>query len=469
MTRTLAFVLLGLVAACAVRPPAATGPTPPRVDDLEEAIARGCFRCLEQVYDVAQARGAPAHAFEAAALLVLRSKELGLPFQAWLERVRTLAAASGASPLVLAILEAAPVDPLTDREGSLNVGGRARARAAVSGWRQDLRTASGSEPFRAYLELSLICAFQGAPERETSVAGTPWPQAPLVRYRIGICASSYGQTLAELRAGDDSFVDADLALGRYALEDATRPDQDEALRRFRSALAMFPASPAIATTLGLLYQAREEWEQALTAFDAALAGSPGNADASMGRTVSLSNLNRREEAVDTATRMIDAGQWFVGEALYWRAWNKLQLNQVASARSDADRARTMVANAPMFVLSGMIDWRLRRLESAEEEFQKALTMDFGQCEAAHYMGIVRAERARLPEATAALMQARQCYDLSLTLRREAIDKILGGPATAAAKTRETARHERAIKDIEGRRQEVVQGLQAVERAGATAP
>jgi hypothetical protein len=59
------------------------------------------------------------------------------------------------------------------------------------------------------------------------------------------------------------------------------------------------------------------------------------------------------------------------------------------ARADADRARSLIANASMFVLSGMIDWRLRRLETAEEEFQRALTMDFGQCEAAHYMGIVR--------------------------------------------------------------------------------
>jgi tetratricopeptide (TPR) repeat protein len=467
VTRALAFVMIGFAAGCAARLPVATAPASPRVDDLAEAIARGCFRCLEQAYDVAQARGARAHAFEAAALLVLRSKELGLPFQPWLERVRTLAAANPSSPLVLAILEAAPMDPLTDREASLNVGGRAKARAAVPGWRQDLQTASGSDAFRAYLELSLICGFQGAPERDTSVAARAWPQAPLVRYRIGTCSSSYGQTLTVLRAGDDAYVDADLALGRYALGDGTRPDQDEALRRFQSALSGFPNSPAIANTLGLLHQTREEWEQALMAFDAALAESPGNADASMGRTVSLSNLSRRKEAIDTATQMIDAGQWFVGEALYWRAWNELQLNQVAVARNDADRARTMVANAPMFVLSGMIDWRLRRLESAEEEFQKALTMDFGQCEAAHYMGIVRAERARLPEATAALMQARQCYDLSLTLRREAIDKILGGSASEAAKARETARQERAIKDIEGRRQEVLQGLQAVERAGAS--
>ena len=464
MTRLLGFVLVVFLVGCAARPPVAGAPPPLRVDDLAAAISHGCYRCLEQAYDVAQARGVPTLAFEAAALLVLRSKELGLPFEPWLERVRALSAANGSSTVVLAIVEAAPVDPLTDREASLNVGGRAKARAAVPGWRQELQTASGSAAFRAYLEASLVCAFQGAPEREASLAATAWPPAPLVQYRIGTCASTYGQRLAALRASDEELVDADLALGRYALEDGTNPDQDEALRRFQSALSAFPNSPAIATTLGLLHQAREEWPQALAAFDAALAESPRHVDAAMGRTISLSNLGRREEAIDTATRMIEAGQWFVGEALYWRAWNELQLSQLTAARSDADRARTMVANAPMFVLSGIIDWRLRRLDTAEDDFQRALTMDFGQCEAAHYMGVVRAERARLPEAAAALTQARQCYDLSLTLRREAIDKILGGPATAAAKARETARQERAIKDIEGRRVEVLQGLDAVERA-----
>jgi len=462
-------VLTFAIGACVPRRTVAVVPAPPPVEDLVAAIGHGCYRCLEQAYDVAQARGVRPLAFEAAALLVLRSKELGLSYAPWLERVRALAAADGSSALVLAIVDAAPVDPLTDREASLNVGGRAKARAAVPGWRQDLQTASGSEAFRAYLEVSLICSFQGAPERETSLAAARWPEAPLVQYRIGSCASSHGKTLTELRAGDEAFVDADLALGRFALDNGASPDQDEALRRFQSALSAFPNSPAIATTLGLLHQAREEWPQALTTFDAALAESPGHVDASLGRTISLSNLGRREEAIDTATRMIVAGQWFVGEALYWRAWNELQLNQLTAARNDANRALTMVANAPMFVLSGLIDWRLRRLDTAEEEFQRALTMDFGQCEAAQYLGVVRAERANLPEATAALMQARQCYDLSLTLRREAIDKILGGPATAAAKARETAKQERAIKDIEGRRQEVVQGLEAIERAAGARP
>jgi tetratricopeptide (TPR) repeat protein len=461
-------VVVLCVSSCATRRPVAAAPAPPAIDDIAAAIERGCYSCLEQAYDVAQARGARTQAFEAAALLVLRSKELGLAWEPWLERARALAAADGSSALALAIVEAAPIDPLTDREASLNVRGRAKARDAMPGWRQELQKASGSAAFRGYLDVALVCGYQSAPERDASLAAVSWPQVPLVQFRLGVCASTYGGNLTALRAADDRYVDAELFLGRYALENPVTADQDEALRRFQAAAAAFPSSPLIATTLGLLHQSREEWEQASAVFDAALAVAPRHVDASMGRTISLSNLARREDAIETATRMIEAGQWFVGEALYWRAWNELQLGRLQEARTDADRARSMVANAAMFVLSGIIDWRLRRLDTAEEEFQRALTMDFGQCEAAHYMGIVRAERSRLSEATAALIQARQCYDLSLTLRREAIDKILGGPGSQATKTRATAREERAIKDIEGRRQEVLQGLQALERAALPA-
>ena len=468
MTRHLQFVLVVFLAGCAARQPVVAVPPPPAVDDIAAAIAHGCYRCLEQAYDVARARGVRPLAFEAAALLVLRSKELGTPYEPWLERARALAAPDGSGAVVLAIIEAAPVDPLTNREASLNVPGRFQARASMAAWRQELQSAQGSVPLRAYLDVSLICTYRGAPERETDLTGTQWPQTPIVQYRVGICASSYGKGLATLRAGEPDYVDADFFMGRHALEDAANADQDEALRRLQSAAGAFPDSPLIATTLGHLYQAREEWPQALEAFDAALARSPGHVDASMGRTISLSQLGRREDAIATATRLVEAGRWFVGEALYWRAWNELQLAQLGAARADADRARTLIANASMFVLSGMIDWRLRRLETAEEEFQRALTMDFGQCEAAHYMGIVRAERSKLPEAAAALVQARQCYDLSIKLRRTAIEKILAGPGTESAKERAAAIQERTIKDIEGSRQEVVQGLLAIERATAGA-
>src|SRR5687767_11565976 len=179
MTRRLQFVLVVFLGGCAARPPVAVAPPPPAVDDIAAAIAKGCYRCLEQAYDVAQARGVRTLAFEAAALLVLRSKELGTPYEPWLERARALAAPDGSGAVVLTIIEAAPVDPLTDREASLNVPGRFKARASVPAWRQELQTAQGSVPLRAYLDVSLICAYRGAPERETDLVEAQWPQTPL--------------------------------------------------------------------------------------------------------------------------------------------------------------------------------------------------------------------------------------------------------------------------------------------------
>src|SRR5688572_2817274 len=228
MARRLQFVLVVFLAGCAARQPVAVVPPPPAVDDIAAAIAHGCHRCLEQAYDVAQARGVRQLAFEAAALLVLRSKEVGTPYEPWLERARALAASDGSGAVVLAIIEAAPVDPLTNREASLNVPGRFQARASLPAWRQQLQTAQGSVPFRAYLDVSLICAYQGAPERETALTEAQWPQASLVQYRVGICASSYGKGLATMRAADPAYVDADFFLGRYALEDAANADQDDA-------------------------------------------------------------------------------------------------------------------------------------------------------------------------------------------------------------------------------------------------
>jgi hypothetical protein len=49
-------------------------------------IARGCFRCLEQALAVACRHALAQQAFEAAALLALRARELGMPDEAFLER-----------------------------------------------------------------------------------------------------------------------------------------------------------------------------------------------------------------------------------------------------------------------------------------------------------------------------------------------------------------------------------------------
>ena len=452
-----------MVTGCATRKPAEMPPAAemPRTGDLEELIRHGCYRCLEQALAEADRRGLATHGFEAAALLVLRSKELGLPTEPWLGRMRAQSAADASLAPYVTMVEAIPPHPMSEnRDALFDVRTRTLARNSLAAWRESLQDGATSNVFRMYLDVALICGFGTLKENEQSFGGQvdADADAPIYQYRIGICDSAHAGRLQTLRAADPAFVDADFALGRYALEDPISPDQDEALRRLQSAAAAFPRSPAIAVTMGNVHRRWEEWSDALTAYDAALAVSPAHPEALIGRTISLSHLARPNEAIDTASRLIEAGQWHLGEAYYWRGWNQLRLEQNDRARGDADRAKTLMSNAAVFVLSGVIEWRLRRLETAEKEFESAIAIDFGECEAALDLGVVRDERRKPAESLAAFRQARQCYDLSIALRREAIARVQAGPGSDTAKARDTARYQRELTVFEERRDEAVRAI-----------
>jgi tetratricopeptide (TPR) repeat protein len=127
-----------------------------------------------------------------------------------------------------------------------------------------------------------------------------------------------------------------------------------------------------------------------------------------------------------------------------------------------------MSNSGVMVLSGVIEWRLGRLASAEKDFESALAIDFGECEAAFDLGVVRDQLGKLTDALAAFKQAGQCYDLSIALRREAIDKIHTGPGTESLKARDSARHERVLADLSEQRREVARIVDAMEKTGRPA-
>jgi tetratricopeptide (TPR) repeat protein len=364
------------------------------------------------------------------------------------------------------MVDAIPPHPLSgDPDGVMNLSGRIQARTSLERWRESLRTGPWSDVFRAYVDVALICAFGRVVEDERSFTGTLdlVAQTPIYQYRLGICDSAQAARLAGFRERHPDFVDADLPLGTYAFENPVNPDYEEGLRRLRSAAEAFPDSPAIATTIGDVYRSWEEWGSALEAYDRALAIAPDHPEAMIGRTISLSRMDRPGEAIETATRVIDGARWRLGEAYYWRGWNRLVRAEYHLARDDADRAKKLMANAPVFVLSGVLDWRLGRLESAERDFEQALLMDLGECEAAANLGMVRGERGKFAEALAAFGQARQCYDLSIALREEAIAKVRSGGGHEATKARAIAIHERWLADFRDRRETVLRSLDALQK------
>ena len=333
-----------------------------------------------------------------------------------------------------------------------------------------LHVGPASELFRSYLDLALLCSFGRVGENAQSYTGEldPVTAVPLYQYAIGICDAGKAPRLQAMRTANPDFVDADYALGRFLVEDPTSGDQEGGLRRLQAAAAAFPRSPAIAVWIGNTHRGWEEWPAALEAYDAALAVSPKHPDALIGRTVALSQLGRAHDAIATATTVIEGGQWMVGEASYWRAWNQLRLGNLPMAREDADRARTQMANARVFVLSGVIEWRMRRLENAERDFQQAVTIDFGECEGAFDLGIVRDELRQPAESLAAFRQAGQCNDLSIKLRREAIARIEAGPGTPSSRSRDAARHQRALQELEERRDEIARAIGVLEKVSGGA-
>ena len=178
---------------------------------------------------------------------------------------------------------------------------------------------------------------------------------------------------------------------------------------------------------------------------------PDHPDALIGRTVALSNANRHDAAIETATHVIDRSRWFVGQALYWRPGTISSL-ATPMARADADRARGLLVTPALYLLSGLIDWRLHRLVTAERDFEETLRMDGGQCEAAMLLGGVRNEQSNKPGALEALQDAVRCYAGVVTHRRQAIVGLeAASDAPALYKTREIARHQRTIEQADGRR------------------
>lgn len=449
---------------------------PPSTRDIAALIERGCFHCLEQALTLADQRHQPRLAFEAAVLLALRATELGMPADVWIARAGAVATEDPERLQYLEMVQAGPPDPMRGIRGDLLAERQMRQRieqrlTSVDSWYEAVQAGSHSEVFRRYVELTLLCAVDRRSERVTRIEALvpALPDVPLLQYRLGICDDRYQAQLRSVQAEVPEFVDADYARARYAAADPEFPDQDLAMRLYRSAATAFPLSTAIPTVIGNLYQAWEDWNSALTAFDRALELLPSHPDALLGRLISLSHLSRHDDAIATATQLIEGGQWHLGPALYWRAWNHYTTGNNQAARSDADRTRTLMVNPDVFVLSGLIEWRFKRLEPAETEFQEALKMDFGQCEAAFYLGGAQAVLRKWTEALAAMTQARQCYDLALSVRRKLLAEIVAGPGTPEQKVREAEKHERSIADIDKRRAEAVtavEQLQALQIAGS---
>ncbi len=380
-------------------------------------MREGCYACLLDALDiyerVARASTSSAAAllgvFDTSLLLHVRSEEIGLDADAHLARARSVEPRL-ADPSAPTRLEAADLhDMLGAGRAPEDLERSRRPLPELRAVRQtvvtDLEGLAATNLTAAYLYLALACQDFTLRER-IDLDALPDDRAPLLAYRLATCPGRQEPLGFEAGARWDEIAYFE---ARRLLGDPTNIQVPAAVAHLERAAAAFPDSPAVLVQLAYAQRTLGRLEAALVSFDAVLRLQPAARDALVGQLVTLSYLERHPDAIFVATRLIDLGTWHLGDAYYWRAWNRLRLRALDDAEADAARALTLLANTSVYALAGTIAFERHELEVSRERLERAREIDESNCQAAWVLGLVEVEERLWEPAAAAFIAAVACY------------------------------------------------------------
>ena len=470
-----AFALLtaGCEPSKPVLPPTAN--LQPRLDAADTLVRVGCFDCLTGAFAEYDAIRAVPHlapvavdaattgAIRTALLVDLRERELGMSDDGYLERAKTLASSrddinTPFAPAIDMVSTIAWRGAFDDKQAAAMMR-QTRNRDA---WYALFRSHAGESPFDAYLWLTIACAtgesarlLQTAPA-ELTAPFEAFKTTTLIDYKMATCVgprrpggpptAMTADAIVDLSKREPRFEELNYLLGIQAI---TRADLDGADAALRHAYAWHPAWPAATIALANVSLTAEDFDGALAFYEKTLALSPAHHDAELGRLRALSYLNRHDEAIAAATAIID-GHWNRGDALYWRAWNEMQLERFDPAWTDIEDAWKVWIHADVAKLAGIIAYRRHEPEVSRAKFETSRTMNSMDCETGFYLGLVDAELRLWQPTVDVFLSTAECLEKSRKNLAEEIAKIRASKDPEDRKAKKIARRERQLT-IETRR------------------
>ena len=439
--RTLWLVAFGVLTGCAPgRPPVIIPDT--TIEDADARVAAGCYDCLldarERYRALTKGRPWPTvvrRLFEIELLIAMRERELGLDHAAALSAAAGLARdlpATIPADRYVAAVESLPHErhgwPRSELATFRQSHGMTPARAKEEAeW---VRQGPLSGPIALYLATSLECAHDSRPR------GTAAPQAdaasPILRYRLATCGVAHRPTLEALRTAVPEFVETSFFLGQIAVSTIAEGGAGDPHALVAEALQRLPRSPAVTFLGASLQHAVADWDRAIELYDRTLALKPVHEDAWAGRTISLTELSRHQEAIDAATRMIDLKLDNVDRAFYWRAWNHHARGALADARADIEDALRRRRSEEILTMAGVIAHDQEDLEAARRDLTEARRMGQGSnCRADWYLGSVLVKQRQWKEAAPTFEAAMTCYAIDVKARENAIRSLEDKPGVDA--------------------------------------
>jgi hypothetical protein len=412
-------------------------------------VLEGCYDCLVEaraIYDrVAVGKARPlliARVFETQLLIALREKELAIDNTAARDRAHALASElppAAEAARYLRVIDAVPPDFVgTPRVEARQFRDAQNAMvSSVGGELAWLKNSSGlREPVRQYLSIALDCATLGRPGRPVGPAtltDDPWtgsvrakelpPEvAPLVAYRAAVCDGVSRKTLERLRAAVPQFVETDFFLARLEVVSAIASKEStltidiglgsaKARALLTGVVTRFPQSASAAYLSGTFNQIAGDCRAAVDFYDKTLALKSLHEDALLGRTACLSFLKRPDEAIATATRMIELQTDNWGSAFYWRAFNRHARQELDQARADVERAKTLAPSEQTSTLAGIIEHDQDALAIAETDLKraKAQNRQNRNCTAMWYLALVKLKQELWLDSASHFEDAMGCY------------------------------------------------------------
>ena len=433
---------LVLSAACGPRKPSAKERLAQARASAEARVLEGCYTCLldaRAIYaGVAVGKVRPSlivPMFEIELLINLRERELAMDWSDSLARAKALlselpAGVEGAR--YLAAVETVPPDGIgvSQSEARAYRAEHQPFRSSVNDEIAWLSTGPLQPDVRQYLSLSIDCEYSARPRgnlpplpqvNQAIPAGTP----PLIAYRLATCDHINSVALEQLETATPNFVEA--AAFRARLEVSMAQDTGGAPARplLTRAYAQFPRSSSVTYLSGNFNQTIGDCRAGLRFYDETLALRPNHENALLGRTVCLVYLSRQDEALATATRMIELQTYNIADAYFWRAWIHHDRQELPAARQDINLAKARASNNNIHRLAGIIEYDQADLDVAEKDLNSAKSDTGGgqDCVARWYLALVAVKRERWTDSAGHFQDAMRCYDTAATLSELALNRM----------------------------------------------
>ena len=426
-----AAVAISLAAACTLKPRARPALVPglspeavrTRLAATDALAARGCYLCLRdasEAYQTLVPLAASADdplpiytkALENDLMLAIREIELRLPDSGARDRADALRlkVTTGAYDAYFSALDFLS-NSANDRLSTVQDFQRLGAA------RQQLLTQFESlwpaTPVAAYYYLALgrgSSYLREAKQDPQTIAATHPAQIALQYAALQSAQPLRPGATDEILAIEPRFAELRLFRGLRAIGGG---NPEGARRELMAARELLPASLAVLSALAAVEFVYARHATALSLFEEVLSRGP-DPQAQLGKAEALSYLKRHQQAIVELDDLLTDPSRNPGDKYYWRAWNKLQLQDAQPAYDDATAALRFMRSADAYRLAGIATFNLQRLPEARGYFESALKMYAEDCDSLQYLGQLDAADRNWPAAAGRFNDAAACFDMSIT-------------------------------------------------------